>query len=161
MIPADPAAGKFPGRKKPDRRTTNDVRPKPAGKRVFATDPLNGGRPRNFIHVGNQHPIIRPALSQAAGDAIALEPLHRPRVRHVRRIRHHDVDDPAVKLAESRPVFLEEKRFGFVGKSAGGFNQDEFVHDARKFVQAQLQQLEFVEKNETIVDHSMGGIRAA
>jgi len=28
---------------------------KPAGKRVFATDPLNGGRPRNFIHVGNQH----------------------------------------------------------------------------------------------------------
>src|SRR5579885_2163262 len=102
------ALRKTPGSKEPDQRPRKTIGPKAAGKWVFTDNAGHRFGSWNFVHIGNENPIIRPALRETAGDAVALKIFRRPGIRRGWRIFDDDVDDPMLEFAKPLTIFVKE-----------------------------------------------------
>lgn len=66
--------------------------------------------------------------------------------------RDSDMNDFGPICLKSSAIFLVEVRFRALGMRNVGFNQDEIVDHVIEFLEAEFEEIEFIEEAEAIID---------
>ena len=108
---------------------------------------------RYFIHIAENNDIFRPAVPHRPYQLVFLKlvPLMG---RHVHRgIFHRHIQDFIRKLRKHLSVFRKSHRLWLSGKSHGRLFDDEFIHIRRHHMKPKLQDIQFIKKRNTVINH--------